>query len=106
MRMTSHDKLVRDRIPEIIRMSGRRCVTRVLSEAEYLEKLDEKLNEEVREYRESHSIEELADVLEILHAITVARGYTLDELERARMAKAERNGVFAEKIYLMDSWDE
>ena len=58
MNKTKYDKLVRDRIPEIIRCSGRTCVTEVLSPDEYLRMLDAKLDEELAEYRRDRNIEE------------------------------------------------
>ena len=35
-----------------------------------------------------------------LHAICVARGYSLDELEAMRAKKADERGGFKEKIFL------
>jgi predicted house-cleaning noncanonical NTP pyrophosphatase (MazG superfamily) len=66
------------RKPEIIEESGKKAITHVLSKEKYLAALEVKLNEEVDEYQEDKSIEEMADVLEVLQAICVARGYTLD----------------------------
>ena len=63
MSTIQYNKLVRDRIPEIIEASGKRCVCSTLSDEEYLARLDEKLNEELAEYQESKSMEELADLL-------------------------------------------
>ena len=60
----SYHKLVRDRIPEIIEQDGKECVCSVMNDEEYLAALDEKLNEELKEYQESKSMEELADLLE------------------------------------------
>lgn len=82
--MQEYNKLVRDKIPIIIEESGRKAITHVLSKEEYLAALEVKLNEEVAEYQEDKSIEEMADVLEVLQAICVARGYTLDQLEEKR----------------------
>ena len=61
-----YHKLVRDRIPEIIEKQGKTCVTEVLSQDAYIRMVDEKLNEEVAEYQESKSLEELADLLEVM----------------------------------------
>ena len=63
MKKTVYRKLVRDRIPEIIEQSGRTCSCSVLSDEDYLKRLDEKLNEELAEYQEDKSMEELADLL-------------------------------------------
>lgn len=64
MKVKKYHKLVRDRIPEIIESDGKQCVCEVLSSEEYLVLLDEKLQEELHEYEESKSLEELADLLE------------------------------------------
>lgn len=92
-------KLVRDQIPEIIRNAGKNPKTRVLAQEEYLQELDIKLNEEVAEYQADKSLEEIADVLEVLYAICDARGYSIDEVSRVRIKKAEDRGVFKERIY-------
>ena len=98
--MKVHNKLVRDRIPEIIEKSGKTCVTHILSEEEYIAALETKLNEEVAEYQADKNLEEMADVLEVLQALCVAKGYSLDELEGMRKKKVEERGGFKEKIFL------
>lgn len=98
--MKVYNKLVRDKIPEIIEADNKKCVTHILKDDEYIAALETKLNEEVAEYQADKSIEEMADVLEVLQAICVARGYTLDELESVRAQKAEKRGGFKEKIFL------
>jgi predicted house-cleaning noncanonical NTP pyrophosphatase (MazG superfamily) len=65
----SYKKLVRDKIPEIIRKNGKEPVTRVLDEKEYLVELVKKLKEEVAEFEADHSVEELADIKEVIIAI-------------------------------------
>ena len=95
-----HNKLVRDNIPLIIEAAGKQAVTRVLSDEEYLAELDRKLTEECAEYQADKNVEELADVLEVLYAIAAARGYSVQELERMRAAKAEKRGGFADRIFL------
>ena len=97
-----YNKLVRDRIPEIIEASGRICVTEILSDEDYLLMVDAKLNEELAEYHADQNIEELADLLEVIRACAVARGYTLEELERVREEKAAKRGGFAKKILLKE----
>ena len=97
-----YNKLVRDRIPEIIEASGRRCVCSTLSDEEYLTKLDEKLNEELAEYQESKSMEELADLLEVIQAVATARGSSIEEVETIRQDKAARRGGFEKKILLTE----
>ena len=98
--MIVHNKLVRDKIPEIIENAGKTSVTHILSDDEYLSELDKKLNEECAEYQADKSIEELADMLEVMYAIAEARGWLVSELEAVRKEKAEKRGGFKEKIYL------
>ena len=95
-----YNKLVRDRIPEIIEASGKKCVCSTLSDEEYLAMLDAKLNEELAEYQESKSMEELADLLEVIRAVAVARGSSVEEVEAIRRDKAKKRGGFEKKILL------
>ena len=89
-----YNKLVRDRIPEIIESDGRECSMEILSDDCYLQMLDAKLNEELAEYQESKSLEEVADLLEIMRAVVKARGRTWKQLEQVRADKAARWGAF------------
>lgn len=79
--MIEYDKLIRDRIPEIIERSGKKCIVEVMDDDTYLQYLDQKLNEELAEYQADKSLEELADLLEVMYAVAVARGYSVEELE-------------------------
>ena len=92
-------KLVRDKIPQIIIADGRTPIVRTLSDEEYLSELDRKLNEEVAEYQADKSLEEMADVLEVLFAICEARGHSVDELMAVRDKKREKRGGFRDKVY-------
>lgn len=98
--MKVYNKLVRDKIPEIIESDGKTCKTCILSNDEYIDALEAKLNEEVAEYQADKNLEEMADVLEVLQAICIARGYILEELEAMRAKKAEEKGGFAGKLFL------
>lgn len=98
--MTEYDKLVRDRIPEVVRENDETPVTRVVEGTEYRERLREKLCEEAAEFRESGDPEELADVLEVLTAIRDAEGIEDGELERLREEKADERGRFADGVVL------
>ena len=100
------NKLVRDRIPEIISAAGKAFSTGILSEDDYLEMLNAKLNEEVAEYQASFEIEELADILEVVYAIAQAKGVSREDLEAVRLAKAEKRGAFEKRILLVDVVDE
>ena len=95
-----YNKLVRDRIPEIIKADGNICVTEVLPDDRYLQMLDVKLDEELAEYQESKSLEELADLLEVMRAVVKAKGWTWEQLEQVRQEKAAKRGGFEKKILL------
>ena len=102
----TYNKLVRDRIPEIIEASCKTCVTEILSDEDYLRMVDAKLDEELAEYHKDQNIEELADLMEVIHAAAIARGYTLEELEQVRAEKSEKRGGFAKKILLKEVVEE
>lgn len=94
------EKLVRDKIPSIIENNGEKPIFHIADEEEYASKLLEKLGEECGEFSESLSIEELADVFEVLYAICNLKGVSLDELEEVRSEKADARGEFGERIIL------
>ncbi len=101
--MPAYHKLVRDLIPEIIRNSGKACITHTLDHDAYVMALDAKLDEEIAEYHEAdapHDLEELADILEVLYAVARARGYSVTQLEAARAEKAKERGGFDKRIML------
>lgn len=95
-----HNKLVRDKIPQIIEQSGKSCVTRILSDEEYAAALNAKLQEELNEYLADGSMEELADLLEVMMAASAVRGHDFSEVEAIRREKAEKRGRFNDRIYL------
>ena len=97
-----YNKLVRDRIPEIIESSGKACITEILSDVEYLRMIDAKLDEELSEYHQDQNIEELVDLMEVIYAAAIARGYTLEQLEQVRAEKVAKRGAFARKILLKE----
>lgn len=100
MKEIIYDKLVRDNIPSIIEKAGKECETEVLSQEKYVEALDKKLDEELMEYHKDKNAEELADLLEVVYAVAVARGYTREAIEDIRAKKAEERGGFQRKILL------
>lgn len=102
MAVIYYNKLVRDLIPDIIAESGKTCVTSVLSNDDYLTMLDEKLNEELAEYQESKSMEELADLLEVIRAVAATRGSSIEEVERIRREKAAKRGGFEKRLLLKE----
>ncbi len=103
--MIVYNKLVRDRIPEIIVGDGKKAKTRILKDDEYLAELLKKLGEEAKELSEDPSVEELADVKELTIAIRQALGISTGELEAVRRKKASKNGRFKKRIFL-ESVDE
>ncbi|MFS0690737.1 nucleoside triphosphate pyrophosphohydrolase [Sporosarcina sp. 179-K 8C2 HS] len=108
--MPTYNKLVRDFIPHIIESSGKTCTTRIMHDDEFITELNKKMHEELAEYVAAETaedaIEELADLLELIHAAAVAHGSSFDELEKVRLQKAEKRGGFDERIFLIDVEDE
>ena len=95
------NKLVRDRIPDIIEGQGERPITRILNEEEYLRCLEQKLDEEVREFHEEKNLEELADILEVVYALAETQGGSKEELLSVYKKKHEERGGFADRIFLI-----
>ncbi|OIJ09315.1 phosphoribosyl-ATP pyrophosphohydrolase [Anaerobacillus arseniciselenatis] len=108
--MPTYNKLVRDRIPEIIEQAGKKYTSSTLNDEQYLKELKNKSFEELEEYtyaaNDTEAIEELADVLEIIHALATCHGATFKELEEIRRQKAEKRGRFQEKIFLHEVEDD
>ena len=105
MAIIKYNKLVRDKIPEIIERDNKTCITRILDDTEYLQMIDAKLDEELAEYHRDKTLEELADLLEVVYAAAGARGYSIEELESLRRQKAEKRGGFEQRI-LLESVEE
>lgn len=95
------NKLVRDKIPQIIEAQGEKPVTRVLGRGEFHAALEQKLREETAEYLESKELSELADILEVVYALCEADGHTLGELMDAYGKKHEARGGFRERVFLV-----
>ena len=100
MKERVYNKLVRDNIPDIIRESGETPVIRTLEDEEFRECLGCKHREEVEEFLEESSLDELSDILEVLEALANLEGWTDGEIQRTRRNKAESRGVFRERIFL------
>ena len=98
--MPDYNKLVRDLIPDIIQQKGKQCQTRILSETEYQDALIKKLQEEVTEFTEQPNLEELADILEVVHALTESLGADQATVEDVRKQKALERGGFEKRIFL------
>lgn len=98
--MREYNKLVRDKIPEIISNNGENPKIRILDNIEYKKELDRKLLEEVNEYLKDDNVEELADVEEVLLTILDYKDISREEFEKIRKEKESKRGAFKEKIYL------
>ena len=95
-----YDKLVRNKIPEIIKKKGLTDITHIAEDKEYWEKLKEKLREEVDEFLNESNKEELSDIFEVIDAICKFKNFDKKELENIRKKKAEKRGDFKDKIIL------
>ena len=108
--MPIYNKLVRDNIPAIIRKSGKTFTTRLLNDTEYITEINNKMGEELAEYLETtataDALEELADLLELIHAAAAYHGSTFEELEEMRVEKAVKRGGFNEQIFLLEVEDD
>jgi len=98
-----YNKVVRDKIPEIIAESGKQFNVKQLDGASFLAELEKKLIEEVNEYSESKDVEELADLLEVIYRISELRGVSSDELDKIREEKAKKRGKFDNNLFLIDA---
>lgn len=107
--MTLYNKLVRDKIPNIIQLTGKNFSTRILSIEEFITELKNKSFEELVEYHNAttkeEALEELADLMEIFHAFAKYHNTTLNEVEELRQKKAEKRGAFEERIFLIEVED-
>jgi predicted house-cleaning noncanonical NTP pyrophosphatase (MazG superfamily) len=105
--MTQHNKLVRDKIPEILQNMGFRTTTRTITGPEMLSALRAKIDEEVAEYDratdDTQAVAELADLIEVILAIAGRLGYDEAEIQRVRAEKAAQRGAFEAGCYLVDS---
>lgn len=102
--MKVYDKLVRDRIPEIIESSGSRCDIEVVSDDVVLEYLYKKLGEEVSELLEDRNLDEIADVMEVLFAIGKKYGYSENEVLGRRNDKRNARGGFEDNLILKKTY--
>ena len=101
---TQHNKLVRDKIPEIIRTSGNQCEISTLNDAEYIKALREKLVEEVNEAaiaKPEELAEELTDVMEVIDALMAATGIDLETVREIQREKRSQRGGFNNRIKLL-----
>ena len=100
--VNKYDKLVRDKIPEIIKQNGGSPKVEILNDESYFNALNRKLTEEVAEYLEKYSVEELADIMEVIHAIAKHKELTMADLECIRLKKLDERGGFDGRISLVE----
>ncbi len=98
-----YNKLVRDNIPEIIKAKGEAVSFHIASEEEFIFKLKEKLLEEASEFNESSSIEELADLMEVIDALVTFYNFTPEDLAKIKVTKKSQRGAFNKRIILYES---
>ena len=99
--MTEYNKLVRDKIPDIISAAGETPHTRILDDWEYFAALERKLDEEVGEYHRDKKAEELADILEVVYALAEARGCSRETLMDIYEKKHAQRGGFEKRVFLI-----
>lgn len=104
--MTVYNKLVRDKIPDMIRDQGEVPRTRILEDGEYTAHLEAKLDEEVAEFHRDRNLEELADILEVVYALAEDLGHTRQELEAVYDHKHEDRGGFRDRVFLISKGDK
>jgi len=101
-----YNKLVRDKIPAIIEKSGKKAIIEVLDNKAYKKYLDIKLGEELQEYLTADSVDELADLVEVVYAILKYKGIDIKDFETIRNRKAEERGIFDKKLLLKEVIEE
>ena len=101
--MPLYNKIVRDKIPDIIKNEKRNCNFKILSEKDAVNLLSQKILEEADEFIKEPSKEEMADIFEILHSIIKKCKWNFDEIEKIRKEKAIKNGSFDKNIFLIDT---
>ena len=107
--MAVHNKLVRDNMRQIILDAGRKPIMKILNQEDYINELRKKSNEELQEYlaaeTNEEALEELADLLEVMHALAKVHGSSIEEVEKIRVKKAAKRGGFSDKVFLIKVTD-
>lgn len=102
MTTIQYNKLIRDKIPQIIESSGKKAIVERLNDEKYIDNLNSKLGEELQEYLESNNIEELADLVEVIYAILDYKSVTLEQFDKIRIDKVDKRGAFKERLLLKE----
>ena len=103
--LIKYDKLIRDKIPEIIEAKGNKAIIEILNDENYQKYLDIKLGEELKEYLEDGSVEELADLVEVVYALIDYKGISREDFEKIRAAKVEERGAFKKRLLLKEVYN-
>lgn len=103
--MKIYNKLVRDKIPQIIEATGKISDIRIAEKEELLGLLEAKLMEEVTEFKQDKNLEELADVMEVLFGLAKNLGFSEEDLMRKREEKRQERGGFEEGIVLLKVYE-
>lgn len=101
MKEIIYNKLIRDKIPEIIEESGKTAIVEIAEGEDLLNLLNAKLSEELEEYNVSGDIEELADLVEVVHAILDQKGVTIEQFDSIRKEKNQNRGAFKKGLVLL-----
>ena len=108
--MPTYNKLIRNKIPQIIKHTGKRPKTKIQTTDEYIKEICKKTEEELTEYLEAttkeHKLEELSDLLELINALAEHEGTTLEEINNIRKKKAEERGGFSDRVFLIEVTDK
>ncbi|SHE54521.1 nucleoside triphosphate pyrophosphohydrolase [Alkalibacter saccharofermentans] len=102
----TYNKLIRDKIPELIEKSGRKHSVKELNEKEYHDALIDKIIEEIQEFRESDNEEELADIYEALECLVELKDYEPMHIDYLRLKKREAQGSFNKRLLLEEVEEE
>ncbi|HDR7606577.1 nucleoside triphosphate pyrophosphohydrolase [Bacillus mycoides] len=107
--MPTYNKLIRNKIPQVIKSNGKTPTTRTLNEDEYIKEICKKTQEELAEYIEAKTkpdkLEELSDLLELINALAEYEGTTLEEINNIRKKKVEERGGFSNRVFLIEVID-
>lgn len=98
--MKVYNKLVRDHIPRIIEESGKTYQVYQADDATYIKKLQEKLIEEAHEFCDEPSLEEMADLMEVIQALNTYYSFSKEAVEAVQVEKANKRGKFQKKLIL------
>ena len=100
--LDKYNKLVRDKIPEMIRQQGDSPRVKILDDEDYFRALNKKLTEEVAEYLENYDIDELVDIAEVIYALVKYKGLSRNDFEHIRLKKYDERGGFDDKMSLVE----